>query len=67
MDLGTRRDKRAGSRIGAGEAQDLMARTDEFLHDGRSNEACGTGNENAHGKFSLIACRDHFRSLLVAS
>ena len=40
--------KRFGRRVRADKAKHLMARFDEFLHDGRADKACGTGNEDTH-------------------
>jgi hypothetical protein len=49
MDLGTSGGKRPGGRIGAGEADHLMARFDEFRNDGRADETCSTSDEYTHG------------------
>jgi hypothetical protein len=48
MHFGTSSDKRLGSRIGAGETKHLMARSDEFLNNGRTDKSGGTSNEYAH-------------------
>ena len=50
LDVGTLRRQRLGPLVGAGEAQDLVARLDQFGDDRRSDEARGTGNEDAHRK-----------------
>src|SRR5580692_3800277 len=49
MDLGTSGGKRLGSRIRASEAENLMARFDEFCNDGRADESCRTSDEYTHG------------------
>jgi hypothetical protein len=46
MNLGTSGGKRIGGRIRASEAEDLMARMDEFLNDGKADET--SGNKNTH-------------------
>jgi hypothetical protein len=48
MHLGTSGGKRLGGRIRASEGEHLMARADEFLNDGRANEACSAGDEDTH-------------------
>jgi hypothetical protein len=54
MRLGASGGKRLGGRIGASEAENLMARADELLNDGRPDEACSSGKEYTH-KF-LLEC-----------
>jgi len=50
MHLGASGGKRPDTRFGASEADYLMIRVNEFLNDGRTDEACSTSNENAHIK-----------------
>src|SRR5262249_53073869 len=38
-----------------------MARIDEFLDDGRANEACGAGDENTHNNFSFTSFHNRDR------
>jgi hypothetical protein len=52
MHLGAGSGKRPGGRIRASEAEHLMARADEFLNDGRADEACSTRYEYTHVWFS---------------
>jgi len=61
MHLGTSGDKRVGARFWASEAKHLMARIDEFLDDGRANEACGAGDENTHNNFSFTSFHNRDR------
>ena len=56
VDLRARRSQFLGGRIGAGEPEHLMACANEFLHDGRADEAGGTGDEYFHGLI-LVLCR----------
>jgi hypothetical protein len=46
--LGTSGGKRLGGGIGPSEAEHLMARVNEFLNDGRTNETGSTGDEYTH-------------------
>jgi hypothetical protein len=48
MRLRAENGKRFRRRVRADKTKHLMARLDEFLHDGRADKACGTGNEDTH-------------------
>jgi hypothetical protein len=48
MHLGAGGDKRFGVRIGASKAEHLMAGCEQFLHDCRADEACGSGYKYTH-------------------
>ena len=41
-------DKSLGARLRTSKADHLMARIDEFLHDGRADEACSASNKDTH-------------------
>ncbi len=59
MRLGTGRGEQPRGRIRASQAEHLMARADELLHDGRANESCGAGDEDTHDScppFSFSFC-----------
>jgi hypothetical protein len=53
MRLGTSGDERLGAGIRADKAEHLMARSNEFPHDGGTDKTGGTCNEHTHHDFSL--------------
>src|SRR6185503_8248009 len=53
VDLGPGGRERGGGAVGAGEADDLVARADELGNDGRTDEAGRAGDEYAHGRSSV--------------
>jgi hypothetical protein len=48
MYAGSRRDKSFGRSIRASEAEHLMTSLNQFSDDGRTYEACSSGDENTH-------------------
>ena len=55
----------SGGGIGAGEAEDLMARAEQFLDDGRADEAGRAGNENTHETSLHGWMETTYRSILI--
>jgi hypothetical protein len=53
MYAGSRRDKGLGCRIGASETEHLMTNVDQLSDDGGTDEACSSGDKNAHILFLL--------------
>ena len=49
VDLGAEGGHRVGRGVGAGEAHDLVARAEQFGHDGRSDPPGSAGDEQVHG------------------
>ena len=59
MRLGARGFKRLCARIRSRHSKNLMARADEFFHDGGTDESGSAGNEYAHMCLpDLIPCQD---------
>jgi hypothetical protein len=48
MDLGTGCSKGLSLVVGSGKARYLVPGSDQFFHDRRPDEACGSGNKNTH-------------------
>jgi hypothetical protein len=53
MYAGSRRDKGLGCRIGASETEHLMTNVDQLSDDCGTDEACSSGDKNAHILFLL--------------
>ena len=51
-----------GAGIRAGEAEDLVAGGDQFLNDGRADEAGGAGNKDTH---EIVSIRFGWRPISV--
>jgi hypothetical protein len=49
----SRRDKRFGCRIRAGQTEHLMTSVHQFSNDCRTDEARGPGNKNTHDLYLL--------------
>ena len=54
MGLGAGGDERLGGGVRSGEAEHLVARTDQFLDDRRTDKTGGAGDEDTHGDLSLF-------------
>ena len=52
MHLGAGGDERLGGRVRAGKAEHLMARAEELLNDGGTDETGSASDENTHDDFS---------------
>jgi hypothetical protein len=61
MDLRTSSGKRRGCRIGASEAEHLMARLHDLLNNSRTDKACSTRDEDTHYDFSFSSLHDDGR------
>ncbi len=54
LDVGARGGHLVRRGVGAREAEDRMARADEFRNDGRADETAGASNENTHETASRL-------------
>ena len=52
--FGTRGEQRPSALVRAGEAEHLMAGTEQFRDDGGTDEASGSGDEYTHDNFFLF-------------